>query len=143
MRTSRALNKLCQVRDLMRECLDEPLTLEELSIEADLSVYHLLRTFRAAFGETPHEYLTRLRLERAKELLTVSSRSVTDICFDVGFSSLGSFSTLFRRQVGLSPAEFRRRVRAWVSVPGRPPWVYVPFCFSQRFGPAERVAANP
>jgi transcriptional regulator GlxA family with amidase domain len=143
MPSSRSLYKLCQVRDLMRECLDEPLTLEDLSAEADLSVYHLLRTFRAAFGETPHEYLTRLRLERAKELLTVSSRPVTDICFDVGFSSLGSFSTLFRRQVGLSPAEFRRRVRAWVTVPGRSPWAFVPFCFGQRFGPGDRVSAIP
>jgi transcriptional regulator GlxA family with amidase domain len=142
MRPSRSLYKLCQVRDLMRDCLDEPLTLEDLSMETDLSVYHLLRSFRAAFGETPHEFLTRLRLERAKELLTISNRPVTDICFDVGFTSLGSFSTLFRRHVGLSPAEFRRRVRAWVTVPGRPPWAFVPFCFSQRFGPVERGAAN-
>ena len=72
-------------------------------------------------GETPHEFLTRMRLERAKDLLTISSRPVTEICFDVGFTSLGSFSTLFRRQVGLSPAAFRRRVRAWVTVPGRHP----------------------
>ena len=70
MPSSRSLYKLCQLRDLMRECLDEPLTLEDLSAEADLSVYHLLRSFRAAFGETPHEYLTRMRLERAKELLS-------------------------------------------------------------------------
>jgi len=136
MPSSRSLYKLCQLRDLMRECLDEPLTLEDLSAEADLSVYHLLRSFRAAFGETPHEYLTRMRLERAKELLTISSRPVTEICFDVGFTSLGSFSTLFRRQVGLSPAEFRRRVRSCVSVPGRSPWAFVPYCFSQHFGPA-------
>jgi transcriptional regulator GlxA family with amidase domain len=137
------LYKLCQVRDLMRECLDEPLTLDDLSMEADLSTYHLLRTFRAAFGETPHEYLTRMRLERAKELLTISSRPVTEICFDVGFTSLGSFSTLFRRQVGLSPAEYRRRVRDWVTVPGRAPWAFVPFCFSQHFGPVDQAAANP
>jgi AraC-like DNA-binding protein len=134
MPSARTLRKLCQVRDLMRDCLAEELTLADLSLEADLSAYHFLRAFRDAFGETPHAFLTRVRLERAKELLTVSGRPVTEICFDVGFTSLGSFSTLFRRRVGLSPSEFRRRVRAWVTVPGRHPWAFVPFCFSQHFG---------
>jgi len=120
----------------------EELTLEDLSLEADLSAWHFLRAFRAAFGETPHEYLTRMRLERAKNLLTVSSRHVTEICFDVGFTSLGSFSSLFRREIGLSPAEFRRRVKPWITVPGRQPWVFVPFCFGQAFGPLES-SANP
>src|SRR5262245_55019007 len=129
------LYKLCQARDLIRDRLEEELTLADLSLEADLSAWHFLRAFREAFGETPHAFLTRLRLERAKQLLTLSGRSVTEICFDVGFSSLGSFSTLFRRQVGLSPAEFRRRVRAWVTVPGCSPWAFVPFCFGQHFGP--------
>jgi AraC-like DNA-binding protein len=133
MPSSRTVRKLCQVRDLIQDCLEEELTLADLSLEADLSEWHFLRAFRQAFGETPKAYLTRLRLERAKELLTISSRSVTEICFDLGFSSLGSFSTLFRRQVGLSPAEFRRRVRAWVTVPGRYPWAYIPFCFAHHF----------
>jgi AraC-like DNA-binding protein len=119
----------------MRDCLEEELTLTDLSLQADLSEWHFLRAFREAFGETPHAFLTRLRLERAKELLTVSTRAVTEICLDVGFSSLGSFSTLFRRQVGVSPVQFRRRVRAWVSVPGRHPWVFVPFCFGHNYGP--------
>lgn len=141
MPSSRTLRKLCQVRDLMRDCLAEELTLADLSLEAELSAWHFLRAFRAAFGETPHEFLTRLRLERAKDLLTVTGRPVTDICFDVGFTSLGSFSTLFRRQVGLSPAEFRRRVRAWVTVTGRHPWMFVPFCFAQRFAPTA-ISAN-
>src|SRR6516164_3056863 len=136
MPSSRALRKLCQVRDLMRDCLEEELTLADLSLEAELSAWHFLRAFREAFGETPHAFLTRLRLERAKELLTISSRPVTEICFDVGFSSLGSFSALFRRQVGLSPAQFRREVRAWVRVPGRFPWLFVPVCFCHQFGPA-------
>jgi AraC-like DNA-binding protein len=138
MGPTRTLRKLCQVRDLVRDCLEEELTLTELSLEAELSSWHFLRAFREAFGETPHAFQTRLRLERAKDLLTVSSRPVTEICFDVGFTSLGSFSTLFRRQVGISPAEFRRQVRAWVTVPGRHPWVFVPFCFGQCFGSSQR-----
>jgi transcriptional regulator GlxA family with amidase domain len=140
MPSSRTLRKLCQVRDLMRDCLEQEMTLADLSVEADLSAWHFLRAFRQAFGETPHSYLTRLRLQRAKDLLTISARPVTEICFDVGFTSLGSFSTLFRRQVGLSPAEFRRRVRSWITVPGRHPWVFVPFCFGEYFGPASRPA---
>lgn len=143
MPRSRQLQALCQVRDLLRDCLDEPLSLDDLSVEARLSPWHLLRSFRQAFGETPHDFLTRLRLERARHLLTVTSRSVTEICFDVGFSSLGSFSSLFRRRVGLSPAEFRRRVRAWVTVPGRYPWAFVPFCFGQFFAPVQAAAPGP
>lgn len=134
MPPSRTLRKLCDVRDLMRDCLEQELTLADLSEEAELSPWHFLRAFREAFGETPHDFLTRVRLERAKELLTVSSRPVTEICFDVGFNSLGSFSTLFRKQVGVSPADFRRRVRSWVSVPGIYPWAFVPFCFGEFFG---------
>jgi AraC-like DNA-binding protein len=135
MPPSPTIRKLCQVRDLIRDCLAEDLTLADLSQEADLSAWHFLRAFRTAFGETPHEFLTRLRLERARDLLTVTSRSVTDICFDVGFTSLGSFITLFHRHAGVSPAAFRRQVRSWVSVPGRHPWAFVPFCFGQHFGP--------
>lgn len=134
MPPSRTLRKLCDVRDLMRECLEQELTLADLSEEAELSPWHFLRAFREAFGETPHDFLTRVRLERAKELLTVSTRPVTEICFDVGFNSLGSFSTLFHKQVGVSPADFRRRVRSWVSVPGMYPWAFVPFCFGEYFG---------
>src|SRR5689334_6439200 len=63
MRSSRTLRKLCQIRDLMRESLEEELTLADLSMEVDLSEWHFLRAFRAAFGETPHEFLTRMRLE--------------------------------------------------------------------------------
>jgi AraC-like DNA-binding protein len=142
MSPRRTLYKLCQVRDLMRDCLADELTLADLSVEADLSTWHFLRAFRDAFGETPHEFLTRMRIERAKDLLTISSRSVTDVCMDVGFTSLGSFSTLFRRQVGVSPAEFRRRIRPWVTVPGRHPWLYIPFCFSRYFGPIASSAAD-
>lgn len=142
MPRSGTLRKLCQVRDLMRDGLSVPWTLADLCLEADLSEWHLLRAFRDTFQETPHEYLTRLRLERARELLTISGRSVTEICFDVGFSSLGSFSTLFRRQVGLSPAQYRREVRSWVTMPGRHPWVFVPFCFAEHFGP-QRIRREP
>jgi AraC-like DNA-binding protein len=134
---SSVLKKLCRARDLIRDCYGEPLTLPELSAEAGLSAWHFLRLFKAAFGETPHQFHTRLRIEKAQELLTVTGRSVTDVCLDVGYSSLGSFSTLFARHVGESPHAFRRRVRAWVRVPGRHPWALVPYCFALAFGPRD------
>ena len=133
MYSTASLKQLCRVRDLMRGAYEEELTLDLLGSEADLSPWHFLRSFRAAFGETPHDFLTRVRIERAKDLLTITNRQVTEVCFDVGFTSLGSFSTLFRRHVGLSPAQFRRRVRTLVLVPGRHPWAFVPVCFWQRF----------
>jgi transcriptional regulator GlxA family with amidase domain len=143
MRSSATLAKLCQVRSLIQDCFAQVLTLDDLCLEANLSPWHFLRAFRAAFGETPHDFLTRLRLARARELLTVSTRPVTEICFDVGFSSLGSFSTLFRRHVGLSPVEFRRQVRSWVTVPGRHPWAFVPFCFWQHFSTPKPEIGTP
>jgi AraC-like DNA-binding protein len=129
-----ALARICRAHDLIRDCYAEPVTLADCALEAGLSPWHLLRTFRAVFGETPKEFHTRLRLERAKHLLTVTDRSVTDVCFDVGFSSLGTFSVLFKQQIGISPREFRRRIRCWVTIPGRSPWIVVPSCFAQRFG---------
>jgi AraC-like DNA-binding protein len=125
--------------------MGEELTLADLCSEADLSEWHFLRAFRDAFGETPHAYLTRVRLERAKEILTITGRSVTEICLDVGFSSVGSFSTLFGRHHGLSPSRFRQSVRTFITVRGRHPWAFVPFCFAQQFSPigiAQRGCAN-
>jgi AraC-like DNA-binding protein len=127
-----SLVRLCRARDLIRDCYTEPVTLADCAAEAGLSPWHLLRSFRVVFGETPKEFHTRLRLERAKHLLTVTNRSVTDVCLDVGFTSLGTFSTLFRQRVGCSPKEFRRQVRCWVTVPGFSPWAFIPLCFAHR-----------
>jgi AraC-like DNA-binding protein len=129
-----ALDRLCRARDLIRESLAEPITLDDCAAEARLSPWHTLRFFRAAFGETPKEFQTRLRLEESKRLLTVTNRSITEVCFDVGFSSLGSFSTLFRQHVGQSPKEFRRSIHRWISVPGYSPWALMPACFARHFG---------
>ncbi len=138
-----SLVKLCRAKDFIRDLYTEPIDLWDVADEVELSAWHLLRCFRQMFGETPHEFLTRLRIEKAKDLLTVSTRPVTEICFDVGFSSLGSFSALFARKVGMSPMRFRRQVRAIVSVPGFHPWAFVPFCMSFFYGGGgERLGEN-
>ena len=132
--------RLALARDLVCDGTDEPPDLRTLARTAELSPHHLLRVFRQTFGETPHECLTRVRLERAKASLR-AGHSVTDACFDVGFSSLGSFSSLFRRRVGVAPREYQRSVRALVSSPGLLPAVTVPFCCLQAFAPSASAIA--
>jgi transcriptional regulator GlxA family with amidase domain len=87
----------------------QPLDIPELARIANVSEAHFIRTFRATFDETPHRYLQRRRVERAMFLLRATDRSVTDVCLDVGFSSLGTFSRSFRQIVGEAPATYRRR----------------------------------
>ena len=86
----------------------EPITLAHVAAVACLSQNHLLRTFRQVYGETPHQFLIRLRLAEAKRLLAHTEMPVTEVCLAIGFESLGSFSTLFRTRFGVSPAEYRR-----------------------------------
>jgi AraC-like DNA-binding protein len=85
----------------------EPLNVRSVAAVAHISEAHFSRSFRAVFGETPHRYLQRRRVERAMFLLRETDRSVTDICFDVGFSSLGTFSRTFREVVGSTPTDYR------------------------------------
>lgn len=85
----------------------DPLDLDALAREAGYSRFHFARAFRAAYGATPRAYLTQRRIERAKTLLRTANLSVTEVCFLVGFSSLGSFSARFRDLVGRSPSDYR------------------------------------
>jgi AraC-like DNA-binding protein len=104
--------RLCQARDLLSQ-LDGPQpTIEALAREVGISPFHFSRQFEAVFGVTPHQYRIQMRLERAKQLLATGQRSVTAVCMEVGFSSLGSFSTLFSRRFGETPSAYRRRVTA-------------------------------
>ena len=101
--------RMLRARDAMDRAYAEPLDVPMLAAIAHVSEAHFIRTFRATFGETPHRYLQRRRVERAMWLLRCTDRTVTDICMDVGFSSLGTFSRVFREVVGESPSEHRRR----------------------------------
>lgn len=125
--------RVCRAIDLVRARYDEPLSVDDLAAAAGLSPYHFLRTFRRVVGATPHRYLTDVRLERAKELLARGD-SVTEVCGLVGFHSVGSFSSLFRRQLGCAPSEFRRQRRRFIQVPADLPRLYVPSCFFRAYG---------
>ena len=105
------LERLNRARSFIDLCYDLPLNLEEISSHACFSRYHFLRLFRQAFNKTPHQYLVERRIERAKELLTANDLRVTDVCFEVGFQSLGSFSSLFHKSVGHPPITYREKSR--------------------------------
>ena len=122
--TSPELNRrLLRARDAMDRIFAEPLDIPALARVANLSEAHFIRSFRSAFGETPHRYLQRRRVERAMYMLRASRREVTEICLDAGFSSLGTFSRTFREIVGESPSEYRTRG----------PLQPVPTCFAMRW----------
>ncbi|HZV49666.1 MAG TPA: helix-turn-helix transcriptional regulator [Candidatus Dormibacteraeota bacterium] len=101
--------RLLRARDAMDRAYARPLDVSALAAIAHVSEAHFIRSFRAVFGETPHRYLQRRRVERAMFLLRETDRSVTDICFDVGFTSRGTFSRTFREIVGETPSGYRMR----------------------------------
>src|SRR5690242_321586 len=124
--------RLCRARDYLGDCYNERVTLENASRKACLSPFHFNRLFARAFGETPHEFVTRKRIEEAKKLLLLDRESVTDICFAVGYESLGSFSTRFRSLTGLSPGAFRREARvAFGGFASHWPLYFIPACYQQ------------
>jgi len=106
---------MLRARDAMDRAYAEPLDVASVAAVAHVSEAHFIRTFRAVFGETPHRYLQRRRVERAMFLLRETERSVTDICMDVGFSSLGTFSRTFREIVGETPSDYREQTDPMVA----------------------------
>jgi AraC-like DNA-binding protein len=115
---------LARAREHIDRHFAKALTIEKLAAMARLSPFHFIRAFRAAYGETPHQYLRARRLERAKELLATTTFPVTEVCDKVGFHSPGSFTTLFRRQTGETPGEYRAARRKNV---------YIPTCFIRMY----------
>jgi AraC-like DNA-binding protein len=99
--------RLLRARDAMDRAYAEPLDIRSVAAVAHVSEAHFIRSFRAVFGETPHRYLQRRRVERSMFLLRETDRPVTDICLDVGFTSLGTFSRMFREIVGETPSAYR------------------------------------
>jgi AraC-like DNA-binding protein len=115
--------RLLRARDAMDRAYAEPLNVRVVAAVAHISEAHFIRSFGAVFGETPHRYLQRRRVERSMFLLRETDRSVTDICFDVGFTSRGTFSRTFREIVGETPSDYRV---------GHEPMV-APNCFQMAF----------
>ena len=130
--------RLLRARDAMDRGYAEPLDVAAVASVAHCSEAHFSRSFRAAFGETPHRYLQRRRVERSMFLLRETDRSITDICFDVGFMSLGTFSRTFREIIGESPSAYREGNGPMVAPNCVQMWAMRP-----RVTATERVAATP
>ena len=126
--TPDATRHLLRAKDLADRRYAESLTVADLASEAGLSPAHFSREFRRSFGESPHQYLLTRRLERAAALLRNTDRSITDVCFDVGWSSVGSFTTSFRRIFGASPSEYR------ASFPPARRLIRIPDCVVRQYG---------
>jgi AraC-like DNA-binding protein len=116
--------RMLRARDAMDRAFAQPLDVSAVARVAHVSKAHFSRQFRATFGETPHRYLQRRRVERAMELLRETDSPVTEICLDVGFNSLGTFSRTFREIVGESPSSYRERFSGEGSA------LLVPACFA-------------
>jgi AraC-like DNA-binding protein len=136
------VERLWAARRVIDERYSERLVVEDVARAAGLSLYHFIREFRRAFGCTPGRYLRERRLTRARQLLAISDLPVTEVCFAVGFESLGSFCTLFRKSEGTTPAAYRAAQRE--SRAARPGAPFVPGCFLHMQGvpaPRPRIAA--
>jgi AraC-like DNA-binding protein len=132
------LVRLCHARDLLRDWEDEPLPVSAVARASGLTRFHFIRLFKAIFGETPHQYRSRAQIEKARHLLILTNLSITEICMEVGFSSLGSFSALFSRRAGMSPSEFQRRYRTAPAPEPHLPASLIPGCLTLMGGISEK-----
>jgi AraC-like DNA-binding protein len=128
----RAFLQLCRARDLLADIRTSNVPIADAAREASLSPFHFIRRFEAVFGETPHQFRTRERLTAAQRL-RARGHSVTEACLEVGFTSLGSFSSLFARRIGISPAAYQRSLRRSVYIPDWTP--HPPTCWLWMGGP--------
>ena len=126
--------RLCRARDLLAAEYRSQVLLDTAAREACLSPFHFHRLFRSTFGETPHGFLTRRRMDRARHLLASGEMTVTEVCMEIGYSSLGSFSTKFQSLVGRTPTEYQRAVRRVFGY--QRPWkiMLVPACYFSAYG---------
>ena len=133
MATNYQFKRLNAGRDYIAGNFHAPLSLSDMAKQANLSPYHFLRVFKEIYGETPNEFLIRLRVEHAKNMLITENMSVSEVCEKVGYASLGSFSSLFLKQVGLAPTMYRRRLWALSSEVYRFPSQVIPACYAYNF----------
>lgn len=115
----------------------EPIDLNNISEEAYFSKYHFIRLFKQAYNKTPHQYLISLRIDFAKKLLRQNESSVTEVCFQVSFESLGSFTTLFKNKTGLSPTAYRQQEQTRTLALQQSPLGFIPGCFARANGWSE------
>jgi AraC-like DNA-binding protein len=121
--------RLLRARGFIDAYYMKPINLSDISKNAFFSTYHFIRLFKKAFHTTPHQYIIKRRIEKAKHLLLVSDLSITEICNRIGFESLGSFSILFKKHTDYSPFEYRLKLIARRRQADGTPEILIPSCF--------------
>ncbi len=121
------IDRIRLARTLIDMRYDSGVTLDELARTAGFSPFHFIRIFRHVYKQTPHECIVARRIEQAKYLLRASTMPITEICFEIGFQSVGSFSALFRKAAGLSPSSYREHA---APLPSR---ADIPLCYRIRY----------
>jgi AraC-like DNA-binding protein len=121
--------KIVSAKVYIDENFGKPLDLDRLSREACLSRYHFHRLFTRIYQKTPHRYLTEKRIEQARQWLTGKELSITEICNYIGFESIGTFSTLFKKKMGHAPRNYRRLALRKLQLTRQQPRSFIPHCF--------------
>jgi AraC-like DNA-binding protein len=130
--TSDIYQRIATAKIYIDENFHEPIDLEEISQQAFFSRFHFHRLFTKIYRRTPHQYLTRKRIEKAKDMLA-ENKPVTDVCNEVGFESIGSFSVLFKKEIGFAPQYYRNM--AWLKKQKQKeqPKSAIPHCFIEQY----------
>jgi AraC-like DNA-binding protein len=128
--SNEGFRRLIRARERLSEFGEVSVSVAAVAREVGVSPFHFIRQFEAVFGVTPHEFRIQARLEAARRLLALDRASVTDVCMEVGFSSLGSFSALFTRRVGETPSAYRQRIRMLRPKSGTPASALTPGCLT-------------
>lgn len=133
MATNYKFKRLNASRDYIADNYQASLSLRDMAKYSCMSPYHFLRVFKQVYGETPNEFVMRLRIEQAKNMLITENLSVSEFCEKVGYVSFGSFSSLFLKQVGMAPTIYRRRLWALSTDAYRFPSQAIPACYAYHF----------
>ena len=126
--TSDIYQRIVTAKIFIDENYDAAIGLEEISKQAFLSRFHFHRLFRKIYRSTPHRYLTQRRIEKAKQLLA-ENKAINDVCNEVGFESLGSFSALFKKEIGFAPTHYRNMAWLKKQEQKKQPKKFIPHCF--------------
>ena len=121
--------RLVRAKEFIDRHYMKPICLSEISKNSFFSTYHFIRLFKKAFHTTPHQYLIKRRIEKAKQLASGHDLSITTICYSIGFASPGSFSLLFKKYTGYSPLEYKLKAIAKQKEAVKNPQILIPGCF--------------